>query len=158
MTLMTVAAFAVAGVLATGCHSQGAAAASGTVSATVAAKAPAAPASPATSAKRVPMQTATGGEFNSPTGNLGCEVSLTHVYCQSAAPARSVTMSTSGTYKTCAGEQCLGNSGEGTPTLAYGTSTGVGPFTCASSTAGVTCTTTAAGKGFRISTSGVTPA
>ncbi len=106
----------------------------------------------------VPMQTPQGGEFASPSGNITCEVDyqragLTEVYCQTGTPPRSATMSTTGTYTTCTGEQCLGNAGEGTPTLAYGKATGVGPFRCESATTGVTCT--ASGKGFRISTSGI---
>ena len=102
------------------------------------------------------MQRATGGEFLSPSGNISCEVSLTSVYCQTDAPARSVTMGVTGEYKTCTGVTCLGNPGENTPALAYGTATGVGPFLCQSATAGVTCT--ADGKGFQISTSGITSA
>jgi hypothetical protein len=101
------------------------------------------------------MQTATGGEFLSPSANISCEVSLTTVYCQTNAPARSVTMTAAGRYTTCAGVTCLGNPGEKTPTLAYGTATGVGSFLCVSAATGVTCTTTG-GKGFQISTSGVT--
>jgi hypothetical protein len=109
----------------------------------------------------IPMQTAAGGEFLSPSGNISCEVDyqragLSQVYCQTAKPARSVTMSASGNYSTCAGEQCLGNAGDDAPTLAYGTATGVGPFRCQSAATGITCT--ADGKGFRISTSGVAPA
>jgi hypothetical protein len=100
------------------------------------------------------MQTATGGEFLSPSGNISCEVSLATVYCQTDTPARSVTMTVTGKYTTCAGVTCLGNPGEKTPTLAYGKATGVGSFLCVSATAGVTCTT--GGKGFRISTSGIT--
>lgn len=65
-------------------------------------------------------------------------------------------MGVTGSYTTCTGEQCLSNAGLGTPTLAYGTATGVGPFVCESSTAGITCT--GDGKGFRISRSGITPA
>jgi hypothetical protein len=107
----------------------------------------------------VPMQTAAGGEFVSPSGNISCEVDyhragLTQVYCQTATPPRSVTMGVGGEYKACAGEQCLGNSGTGTPTLAYGRATGVGPFRCESAAAGVTCV--AGGRGFRISASGTT--
>jgi hypothetical protein len=106
------------------------------------------------------MQTAAGGSFVSPSGNISCEVDyqragLTHVYCQTGTPPHSVTMGVAGTYTTCTGQQCLGNSGDGTPTLAYGTATGVGPFRCESATAGITCV--AGGKGFRISTSGTTP-
>ena len=103
---------------------------------------------------RVPMQTATGGEFLSPSGNISCEVHLTQVYCQTGTPSRSVTMGVNGRYTTCTGELCLGNPGEDTPTLAYGTATGVGPFLCESAATGVTCTT--GGKGFRISASGTT--
>jgi hypothetical protein len=107
------------------------------------------------------MQTAQGGEFLSPSGNISCEVNyqrsgMTGAYCQTGTPARSVSMNTAGKYTTCTGEQCLGNTGDDTPTLAYGTETGVGPFRCESTTAGVTCV--ADGKGFRISTSSITPA
>jgi hypothetical protein len=106
------------------------------------------------------MQTAAGGEFLSPSGNISCEVDyhragLIQAYCQTVTPARSATMGAAGKYTTCTGQQCLGNPGTGTPTLAYGTATGVGPFRCESAAAGVTCT--ADGKGFRISASGITP-
>lgn len=108
----------------------------------------------------VPMQTAAGGEFLSPSGNISCEIDyhragLTQAYCQTITPARSATMDVAGRYTTCTGQQCLGNPGTGTPTLAYGTATGVGPFRCESATSGVTCT--AGGKGFQISASGITP-
>jgi hypothetical protein len=108
----------------------------------------------------VPMQTAAGGEFLSPSGNISCEVDyhragLTQVYCQTVTPARSVTMGAAGRYTSCTGQQCLGNPGTGTPTLAYGTATGVGPFRCESAAAGITCA--ADGRGFRISASGITP-
>ena len=42
-----------------------------------------------------------------------------------------------------------------TPTLAYGTATGVGPVRCASATTGITGTVTS-GKGCRINTAGIT--
>ncbi|HSZ39962.1 MAG TPA: hypothetical protein VK817_08395 [Trebonia sp.] len=179
-TLLTGAALAVAGVLIVGCSSQdssssasaqAASAPSASVSASVSAAASvsaqsptASPeaaatsstAAPSTSFKLVPMQTATGGEFVSPSGNISCEVSLSKVYCQTGTPAQSVTMTgLDGTYKTCTGQECLGNTGDPTPTLAYGTKTGVGPYLCESATAGVTCTT-ANGDGFLISRSGVT--
>jgi hypothetical protein len=114
----------------------------------------------APSATIVPMQTATGGEFLSPSGNISCEVyyhhdSLTHAYCQTVTPPRSVSMNTTGRYTTCTGQLCLGNPGTGTPTLAYGTATGVGASRCESAASGVTCI--ADGKGFRISASGTTP-
>ena len=106
------------------------------------------------------MQTAAGGEFLSPSGNISCEVDyqsdgLTKAYCQTATPARSVSMDAAGKYTTCTGQQCLGNPGDGTPTLAYGTATGVGPFRCESAAIGITCL--ANGRGFRISTSGTVP-
>jgi hypothetical protein len=137
-----------------------ASAAASSVTATASASAPAAVPTAAPSATLVPMQTTAGGEFLSPSGNISCEVDyhragLTQVYCQTVTPARSVTMGAAGSYKTCTGQQCLGNSGTGTPTLAYGTATGAGPFRCTSAAAGITCV--AAGKGFQISTAGITP-
>jgi hypothetical protein len=120
------------------------------------------PAAPAASspAMLVPMQTANGGEFKSPSGNISCGVNYnrdgtTVAYCETGTPPQSVSMDVTGSYTTCTGNQCLSNAGLGTPTLAYGTATGVGPFVCESSTAGITCT--AGGKGFRISRSGITP-
>jgi hypothetical protein len=114
---------------------------------------------PAGSAAFVPMETATGGEFYSPSGNINCEVdnwtNTVVAYCQTTTPARSVHMDASGQYTVCTGVQCLGNAGEHTPTLAYGTETGVGPFTCVSATDGVTCTI-GDGKGFLINTAGIT--
>lgn len=163
-TLLAGGALAVAGVLVAGCgpHSASSSASapasakatSSLASASASAKATSPAPSPAASTTRVPMQTATGGEFLSPSGNISCEVSLTTVYCQTDTPARSVTMTAAGQYKTCSGVTCLGNPGEKTPTLAYGKATGVGSFLCVSATAGVTCTV--GGKGFQISTSGIT--
>lgn len=117
------------------------------------------PTKPGGGAALVPMQTSSGGEFRSPSGNISCEINYersgtTNAYCQTGSPARSVTMNSTGSYKTCTGEQCLGDAGEGTPTLAYGKATGVGPFRCESATTGITCT--ANGKGFSISDAGIT--
>lgn len=130
--------------------------------ASAAAAAPPSTGAPATagSTTLVPMQTVAGGEFLSPSGNISCEIDyhradLTQAYCQTITPARSATMDITGRYTTCTGQQCLGNPGTGTPILAYGTATGVGPFRCESATSGVTCT--AGGKGFQISASGITP-
>ena len=171
-TLLTGAALTVAGVLIAGCNSQNssssaAGSASTTVSTTVtsAAAAPpsasaatgqpaSAPATPTASIVRVPMQTAAGGEFQSPTGNITCEVDQSKVYCQTGTPARSVTMDATGKYTTCTGQQCLGNAGENTPILAYGTETGVGQFLCQSAVTGVTCTTD--DNGFQIAIAGIT--
>ncbi|WP_433061612.1 hypothetical protein [Dactylosporangium sp. CS-033363] len=109
----------------------------------------------------VPMERSTGGAFLSPSGNISCEVhyqdaGLTEAYCQTFTPARSVTLQATGTYKTCTQGGCIGNPGEGTPTLAYGQATGVGPFRCESASTGVTCT--ANGKGFHIDNTGITAA
>jgi hypothetical protein len=114
---------------------------------------------PTTSITFVPMQTATGGEFLTPSGNIECQIDsqagLAGAYCQTTTPARSVTMNAAGRYTVCTGQQCLANAGDGTPTLFYGTETGVGPFRCESARTGVTCT--ADGRGFLISSAGITP-
>ncbi|HJQ45835.1 MAG TPA: hypothetical protein VJ870_05840 [Amycolatopsis sp.] len=94
------------------------------------------------------------GSFYSPTRNISCQILPDSVYCQSWTPPRSVTMATDGSFKICEG--CLGDPGEHTPVLAYGSTTALGPFKCVSETDGVTCTT--AGKGFAISRSGVVKA
>ena len=65
-------------------------------------------------------------------------------------------MSTSGVFNTCTGMSCLGNAAQGTPTLAYGQTAGVGPFNCGSEAGGVTCAVTS-GRGFTISNAGITP-
>jgi len=108
----------------------------------------------------VPMQTATGGEFLSPSGNISCEVNFSpttqDALCLTLSPPRSVNMTVDGTLTQCVGVQCLSNAGVDTPTLAYGTETGVGPFRCVSATTGITCTVTS-GKGFTINTAGITP-
>ena len=163
-TLLTGTTLAVAAVLIMGCSSQdssssasaqatspASAAQSPTASSDAAATAP----TPTTSFKMVPMQTATGGEFVSPSNNISCEVGMTKTMCLTGTPAQSVTMGVSGSYTTCTGDQCLANAGDGTPTLAYGTETGVGPFLCESTTVGITCTVTG-GKGFQIYRSGIT--
>ncbi|HJP76169.1 MAG TPA: hypothetical protein VJ914_18005 [Pseudonocardiaceae bacterium] len=98
-------------------------------------------------------QTLSEETFYSPTRNISCQIMPDSTYCQTWTPPQSVTLSTNGTYTVCTGNDCLGNPGENTPVLAYGDSTVVGPFTCASTTSGVTCTV--AGTGFRISRSGV---
>jgi hypothetical protein len=69
------------------------------------------------------MQTAAGGEFLSPPGNISCEVDyhrvgLTEVYCQTVTPARSVTMGAGGEYKTCTGEFVIAHAGAALPVIA----------------------------------------
>ena len=110
-----------------------------------------------------PVCTATWCAFLSPSHNIGCEMNYQRgsgiadeTYCQSDSPPQSVRMSTNGVFKTCTGTNCLGNSGQGTPTLGYGLTAGLGPFNCRSEPSGVTCTVTG-GRGFTISNAGVTP-
>lgn len=110
-----------------------------------------------------PVCTATWCSFVSPSGNLGCEMNYQRgsgipdeTYCQTDSPPQSVRMSTSGSFKTCTGDTCLGNAGHGTPTLAYGQTAWVGPFSCRSEASGVTCTVIS-GRGFTLSSAGVTP-
>jgi hypothetical protein len=99
-------------------------------------------------------------DFLSPSGNIGCELDYGRtgvndgVYCQSFSPPQSVAMATDGSFTPCTGSNCIGNPGENTPTLAYGQATTVGPFTCESTTSGITCTVS--GRGFQISSSGIT--
>ena len=115
-----------------------------------------------TSGTLVP-QTATVTEFYSPSKNISCEIdnnlgssAITSTLCLTISPPKSVTLMTDSTLKECTGVNCLSNAGENTPTLAYGQSITLGPFTCASSTAGIKCTL-AGGDGFSISSSAVTP-
>ena len=70
---------------------------------------------------------------------LGLGVGLALSACSpSTSSPGSVTMGVAGTHTTCTGQECLGNTGSGTPALAYGTATGVGPFRCEPATTGVT--------------------
>ncbi|MFZ0906646.1 MAG: hypothetical protein WAN71_22795 [Mycobacterium sp.] len=100
-----------------------------------------------------PLATADTYAFLSPTRNISCEMEDI-VYCQTFTPPQSVHLSADGTLTPCTGEGCEGNPGIGTPTLGYGQSANHGPFTCVSQTDGVTCTT-ASGRGFTISNSGI---
>ncbi|OBA74537.1 hypothetical protein A5641_27555 [Mycobacterium sp. 1554424.7] len=111
-----------------------------------------------------PVCSQTWCSFLSPSRNIGCEMDYQRgrdipdeAYCQSTAPPQSVHLSTDGTFKTCTGESCLGNAGEGTPTLPYGQTATLGPFSCRSEAGGVTCKVTS-GRGFSISNAGITPA
>jgi hypothetical protein len=109
-----------------------------------------------------PVCTQTWCSFLAPSRNLGCEMNYhrgsgipDETYCQTDSPPQSVHMSTDGSFKPCTGETCLGNAGEGTPTLAYGQTAWAGPFSCRSEESGVTCKVTS-GRGFTISTAGIT--
>lgn len=107
-----------------------------------------------------PLQSASRGEFFSPTKNISCEIddtaTLRQAFCETITPPRSVTMMVDGSLTRCTGQQCLGNAGENTPTLPYGSTTGTGPFRCTSTSLGMTCTVTS-GKGFRIAAGGISP-
>lgn len=98
--------------------------------------------------------------FLSPSRNIGCEVDYQRngipdeAYCQTNSPPQSVRLSPDGTFKSCSGESCLGNAGEGTPTLPYGQTASTGPFSCRSEESGITCKVTS-GRGFTISNAGV---
>jgi hypothetical protein len=114
-----------------------------------------------TSGTLVP-QTATVTEFYSPSKNISCEIDNnlgtnagTSALCLTISPPKSVTLKTDSSLTECTGENCLSNAGTNTPTLAYGLSITLGPFTCTSSTAGIKCTL-ANGDGFLISSAATT--
>ena len=116
-----------------------------------------------TTTATIQPQTPTSTEFFSPSRNISCEINdnfgqtlLTATLCFTITPPRSVTLRTDGVLVECSGDQCLANAGVGTPTLGYGDSIRLGPFTCLSSMAGMRCTL-ANGDGFLISRSGTTP-
>lgn len=116
---------------------------------------------PQTSGTLVP-QTSTGTEFLSPSKNISCEIdsnfgpnAITSTLCLTLSPPKSVTLGADGTLTECTGVTCLSNAGENTPTLAYGMSVTLAPFTCSSSTAGIKCTL-ANGDGFLISSAAIT--
>jgi hypothetical protein len=103
-----------------------------------------------------------GIEFRSPTGNIHCEIDYgppepnKGTFCFSFVPPQSATLSVVGTYSTCIGATCLANPGVGEMVLPYGQQISLGPFLCASSTGGMTCTSN--GQGFKISASGIVKA
>jgi hypothetical protein len=100
--------------------------------------------------------------FLSPSHNISCEIDYKFhgapdaVFCYSITPPQSVTMYPGGAFTPCPGENCLANAAQNTPTLEYGQTIGLGPFSCLSETSGVTCSV-ASGRGFSISSSGITP-
>jgi hypothetical protein len=114
-----------------------------------------------------PICSANVCSFYSPSHNISCEIDYQRgagtpdmAYCQIAPPQllqQSVHMDPTGAFAVCTGETCLGNPGLGQATLAYGQTAGIGPFSCLSEVSGVTCTVTS-GRGFTISSSGITPA
>lgn len=108
-----------------------------------------------------PVCTASTCAFLSPSRNISCEIDYQRepamadeAYCQTNDPPQSVRLSAAGVVTSCTGVSCLGNAGEGTPTLAYDQTAGLGPFNCASKPDGITCTV-ASGHGFTIAASGI---
>jgi hypothetical protein len=98
-----------------------------------------------------PHAAADSNSFVSPSHNINCEMDIGLTFCESTSPPQSVHMSADGPITTCAGPNCLGNPGIGTPTLGYGATNRVGgTFLCTSQTDGVSCSV-ASGHGFTIS-------
>ncbi|MGD0453712.1 MAG: DUF4232 domain-containing protein [Solirubrobacteraceae bacterium] len=102
--------------------------------------------------------------FRSPSAGIQCELGVNvgsvpaFAYCQTATSRmsiRSVTMTSSGHLKICAGVACLANPPENVHVLAHGHHTTLGPFRCVSLSAGVQCRV-ASGRGFLIGPSGIT--
>jgi hypothetical protein len=98
--------------------------------------------------------------FQSPTGNIDCQLGGTYAYaatayCQASVPAATATLKPSGALQNCYGTHCLGNPPSvGVKTAQYGTSESVAPFRCVSAVTGMTCLTTD-GVGFKMSRSGI---
>ncbi len=106
-----------------------------------------------------------GCAFLSPSGHISCEVNYHYydlpdsAYCQwvDRGTGYSVTLHPNGLFESCFQADCVGNPGQNTPTLGYGQTAAVGPFTCLSATSGVTCTAAPSGRGFTISSEGISP-
>lgn len=102
--------------------------------------------------------------FRSPSGNIHCEIDFQRgsgiadgAYCMSVNPTQHVLIRSDGSWAdVCTNDPMCGSNGpldEGV--LAYGQSAVLGPFTCLSAETGMTCT--ANGRGFTVSSSGITP-
>jgi|tagenome__1003787_1003787.scaffolds.fasta_scaffold20873668_4 hypothetical protein len=81
-----------------------------------------------------------------------CDMSPTVVFCNSnnPHPGLSGTLNRRGHVKLCRGFMCIGDAGEGDPTLKPGHSRRVGRFRCTAHTHSVTCRVIRTGKGFRM--------
>ena len=83
------------------------------------------------------------------------------VFCQSSIPhgdtskGHSAKLSLSGRFTTC-GLRCIGDPGEGTPTLAFGKQKTVGRFRCFSPRTGMKCIVIRSRKGFLFNADGAT--
>lgn len=102
--------------------------------------------------------------FRSPSGNIGCQMNARnvrcdirhHSYADPPTPGNcpldygdSVGVNLSGPgYFVCHGDTAIISSA---PSVAYGSSTGIGPFVCDSEESGMKCTNTDTGNGFTLS-------
>jgi hypothetical protein len=139
---------------------------------------PAAGIAPQASADDCPMcDTPNVQFFMSPSGNISCQMNFRRpmssidpsrgyspdgAYCATGTPPQSVSIGSDGSLRrVCTADQsyepCVGNAPVGQPTLPYGASKTLGPFTCMSETTGMTCVVTASGRGFTISGNGIVP-
>jgi hypothetical protein len=97
--------------------------------------------------------------FKAPSGYTSCELDFDNkVYCQTFQPNQSVEMNADGVLKVCNNrpDGCVGNPPTPERSLDYGKTATRGLFTCQSAPSGVTCTVPS-GKGFSISSAGITP-
>ena len=99
--------------------------------------------------------TLAGGAFRSPTGNLWCALGDSLVFCRSRRLPHNVYLGVDGRPQTC-GPGCTGLPKPSWPVLAYGGQVSLGPFRCASQTAGITCRVIRTRKGFLINRAGST--
>jgi len=99
--------------------------------------------------------------FNSPSGNISCELDFQRAgiddaaYCVSFEPPQHVPIGPGGSLRDVCTQDvsCLSKPPIGVPTLLYGQSKGIGRFTCLSQESGMTCTAAPSGTGFTISSS-----
>ena len=94
--------------------------------------------------------------FYSPSRYINCEINWKDTVFCDVGLNQSVSMDPNGVFSVCAGDGCVGNAGQGTPTLAYGQTAAVGPLDLSAAVSGVT-STAASGRGFTASKSGINP-
>jgi hypothetical protein len=102
--------------------------------------------------------------FRSPSGNIHCEINfqreaaiMDSAYCMSVSPLQNVQIRSDGSLAgVCTGDaSCGSNAPQDEGILPYGQRAVLGPFSCLSEESGMTCT--ANGRGFKISSTGITP-
>jgi hypothetical protein len=117
------------------------------------------------SPKRVQLAPQGGDFLAHRSSGMSCEIDyhrpgITNaVYCQRETHAFSVQMSLHGKLHKCNGKNggCLGDPGEGSPTVPVGDIAGAGPFRCLVSTVGLVCSISSSGRGFALTNSAVHP-